>query len=363
MSQIKTKFIGISIVLITILLFSSITHPINAFYPPLHGDITDESLGFLQSDVLDKISSSNVDVDGTHHGREFHFKNCDFQGTTENINSLYDQLVTNIQNIDGPETFGMLLHPVQDFYAHSNWVELGKNDLIDNGDGKWIVLKPFQKYKGVSIVQVKDKNDIPQGYTLSENGKVVDVSSQSGNHPGLISATVGDNYFCPEDVALDHHSIHKDSSSRPGYDKARALAKAQTIHEWCRLTNLVEQSHGQAGVQLLFNSWVDDKDKANSVCISDGSSLNTAVEVPPVDECPEAEEIEAGFKEFLFEEQFPTLVAALESGITVEINGEEVTFRSFEDICEAVQGLTLEELPTTIKEILVEAGISPPFDF
>ena len=363
MSQIKTKFIGISIVLITILSFSSITHPINAFHTPLHGDITDESLGFLQSDVLDKISSANVDVDETNHGREFHFYSCDFQGTTENINSLYDQLVTNIQNIDGPETFGVLLHPVQDFYAHSNWVELGKNDLIDNGDGKWIVLKPFQEYKGVSIVQVKDKNDIPQGYTLSENGKVVDVSSQSGNHPGLISATVGDDYYCPEDVALDHHSIHKDVSDKPGYDKARALAKAQTIHEWCRLTNLVEQSHGQAGVQLLFNSWVDDKNKAISVCLSDGSSLNTDVEVPPVDECPEAEEIEACFKEFLFEGQFPTLVAALESGITVEINGEEVIFRSFEDICEAVKGLTIEELPTAIKEILVEAGISPPFDF
>ena len=279
MSQIKTKFIGISIVLITILSFSSITHPINAFHTPLHGDITDESLGFLQSDVLDKISSANVDVDETHNEREFHFKSCDFQGTTENINSLYDQLVANIQNKDGPETFGKLLHPVQDFYAHSNWVELGKNDLIDNGDGKWIVLKPFQEYKGVIIVQVKDKNDIPQGYTLSENRKVVDVSSQSGNHPGLISATVGDDYYCPEDVALDHHSIHKDSSHKPGYDKARALAKAQTINEWCRLTNLVEQSYGQAGVQLLFNSWVDDKDKANSLCLSDGSSLNTDVQV------------------------------------------------------------------------------------
>ena len=151
MSQIKTKFIGISIVLITILLFSSITHPIHAFNTtPHHGDIIDESLGFLQSDVLDKISSTNVDVDDTNKGREFHFYSCDFQGSTENINSLYDQLVTNIQNnIDGPETFGMLLHPVQDFYAHSNWVELGKNDLIDNGDGKWIVLKPFKSIKAL----------------------------------------------------------------------------------------------------------------------------------------------------------------------------------------------------------------------
>ncbi|MDW3612461.1 MAG: hypothetical protein QOK90_10070, partial [Nitrososphaeraceae archaeon] len=154
---------------------------------------------------------------------------------------------------------------------------------------------------------------------------------------------------------MDHDILHKDNSDRPGYDQARALAKAQTIHEWCRLTNLVEQSHGQAGVKLLFNSWVDDKDKANSVCLSDGSSLNTDVEdnsyveennnnntvvigeepvppIPPVDKCSEAEEIEACFEEFLFEGQFPTLVAALESqaGITVEINGEEVTLRSFE---------------------------------
>ena len=292
-SSIQTKFIGISIVLITILLFSTIAHPINAFKSPSHSDITDESLGFLLSDVLDKIISTNVDVDETNKGNKFHLYNCDFQGSTENINNLYDQLVTNIQNIDAPETFGLLLHPIQDFYAHSNWVELGRNDLIDNGDGKWIVLKPFQEYKGViivqvedkndipegyTLVQVEDKNDIPEGYTLSENGKVVYVSSQSGNHPGLISTTFGYNDFCPEDVALDHDILHKDNSDRPGYDQARALAKAQTIHEWCRLTNLVEQSYGQDGVQLLFNSWVDDKDKANSVCLSDGSSLNTDVE-------------------------------------------------------------------------------------
>jgi hypothetical protein len=282
-AKINSIFLAVVLVAGTIAAISPIiAHPINAFHAPLHGDITDESLGFLQSDVLDKISRTNVDVDETddetNKGSEFHFYSCDFQGTTENINTLYDQLVTNIKDIDAPETFGMLLHPVQDFYTHSNWVELGKNDLINNGDGKWIVLKPFQEYKDVSIVQVEDKNDIPEGYTLSENEKVVDVSSQSGNHPGLISSTLRDKDFCPEDVALDHDILHKDDSDRPGYDKARALAKAQTIHEWCRLTNLVEQSHGQDGVQLLFNSWVDDIEKANSVCHSDGSSLNTDVE-------------------------------------------------------------------------------------
>ena len=354
----STLIITTSIIILTLILFSTIAHPINGFESLIHGDITDESLGFLRSDVLDKITSTSVDVDETNKGPKFHLHNCDFQAATENINSIYDQLVTNIKDIDAPETFGLLLHPAQDFYAHSNWVELGRNDIVDNGDGKWIVLKPFQEYKGVIILQVEDKNDIPEGYTLSENGKVVDVSSQSGNHPGLISTTVRDSDFCPEDVALDHDILHKDNSDRPGYDQARVLAKAQTIHEWCRLTNLVEQNHGQAGVQLLFNSWVDDIEKANSACLSDdGSSLNTDVE----DGCPEAEEIEACFEEFLFEGQFSTLVAALESGITLETNGEEVTLRSFEDICKALEGLTFEVLPIAIAEILVEAGIS--FDF
>ena len=61
--------------------------------------------------------------------------------------------------------------------------------------------------------------------------------------------------------------------------------------------------------------------------------------------------------------QFEELSDALESptGITVEINREEVTLRSFEDICEALKGLTFEELPIAIAEILVEADIS--FDF
>ena len=77
----------------------------------------------------------------------------------------------------------------------------------------------------------------------------------------MISTTFGDNDFCPKVVALDHDILHKDDSDRSGDSQARALAEAQTIHEWCRLVNLVELSHGQAGVQLLFNSWVENKDK------------------------------------------------------------------------------------------------------
>jgi hypothetical protein len=278
--------IGLAIIL---LLMSSIMMmvviPVSAFMPKVHSDINNKILSFLKPDILSNINSGDegADKNAEFGHREYHSIGCDFQGTTENINRLYDQIVSNIYDKDAmAETFGLLLHPVQDFYAHSNWIELGGNDLVESSsDNKWPVLKPFQEYKGVIILQRGDEGnksehyDIPDGYTLDPNGKVVYISTSDGTHPGLISSTSSKyNNTCPHaDISIAHRELNKDSETREGYDKARALAEAQTINEWCRLQNLVEQSHGQDAVQLLINSWVDDKHKANSVCLDDGSSL------------------------------------------------------------------------------------------
>ena len=285
----QTNFTGLlSIGLaILLLLMSSIMMmmviPVNAFMPKVHSDINNKSLSFLKPDILHKINSGDEGADNIEEfrHREYHSTGCDFQGTTENINRLYGQVVSSIDDKDRmAETFGLLLHPVQDFYAHSNWIELGRNDLVEsNSDSKWTVFKPFQEYKGVIIVQVGDEHtgehyDIPDGYTLDPDGKVVYVSTIDGTYPGLISATSSkSNANCPnEDMYITHYVMHKDSQSRKGYDKARVLAEAQTINEWCRLQNLVEQSHGQDGVQLLIDSWVDNKHKANSVCLDDAEA-------------------------------------------------------------------------------------------
>ena len=87
------------------------------------------------------------------------------------------------------------------------------------------------------------------------------------------------------------------------------------------------------------------------VCIKNN---NNVVEAPAVeDECPEAEDIEACFEEFIPEAQFPAFVAALESGITAEINGQVITLRSFDDICLAFEGLTsIEQLRVAVGNIL-----------
>src|SRR5918998_2518421 len=186
--------IGLAILLL-LLSFLMMISPVNAFLPKIHSDINDKSLSFLKPDILHKINSGDEGADniGEYGHREYHSTGCDFQGTTENINRLYDQIVSNIDDKDAiAETFGLLLHPVQDFYAHSNWVELGRTDLLESSsDSKWTVLKPFQEYKGVIIVQVGDKSkgehyDIPDGYILEPDGKVVYVLTRNGTYPGLI---------------------------------------------------------------------------------------------------------------------------------------------------------------------------------
>jgi hypothetical protein len=94
------------------------------------------------------------------------------------------------------------------------------------------------------------------------------------------------------------------------------------------------------------------------VCINNNN--NTVIEeeetpVTPVEECAETDEIEACFAnaEFMFGGvEFPEFVAALESGITVEINGQDITLRSFNDICLAFEGLTTyEQLTDAVGEI------------
>ena len=40
------------------------------------------------------------------------------------------------------------------------------------------------------------------------------------------------------------------------------LFGAETLHEWCRLVNLVERFQGEEGKQKLFDQWVANRAKA-----------------------------------------------------------------------------------------------------
>ncbi len=99
-------------------------------------------------------------------------------------------------------------------------------------------------------------------------------------------------------------------------------------------------------------------DSDSRICINNNDFAVVEEESPVEDECPEADEIKSCFEEHLVNDQFPRLVDALNSpaGVTVVINGEEVTLRSFDDICEALKGLTtFEDLKDAIIDILKAA--------
>lgn len=194
---------------------------------------------------------------------------------------MYDKVVSDL-NPKQPDlylaafTFGNILHAGIDFYAHSNWVELGRTDLIDDGNDKWTLLQPFNLVKGVYIIQGRDEN-IPQGYNLTLNGKTVTVTNPAGTHPGLISGTVPyEPGSCPNSVSLGHWDSffgqlpkfltipgsNKDKPGMTGYLPGVSLGLAQTKHEWCRLVNLVGKTYGDKGKQMLFNNWIGDNAKA-----------------------------------------------------------------------------------------------------
>ena len=96
------------------------------------------------------------------------------------------------------------------------------------------------------------------------------------------------------------------------------------------------------------------------ICINNNN--NTVVVPPPVppvvDECAEAEDIEACFEENLLPGDFLSLTATLENGIDVVIGREVVTLNSFVDICEALEGLTFAQVEDVIRQILFDAQIN-----
>jgi hypothetical protein len=115
--------------------------------------------------------------------------------------------------------------------------------------------------------------------------------------------------------------------------------------------------NGDGGSQSLLNI---ERNIVNICINSNDNTLTgtfTSTQTQTVDEC--AEDVEACFKQNLAEGNFELLSNALNSpaGITAEINGVDVTLKSFADICSALEGLTFAQLTEAISNILFEVNI------
>ena len=107
---------------------------------PVHEEITQEAFGFMRPTWSRTWTVSTRRPTPRDIENKVHFDGCMFKEGSEFINSLYhdtiDELDPGNPNADpwqAADDFGYLDPPAQDFYAHSNWVELGRSDLVDAG--------------------------------------------------------------------------------------------------------------------------------------------------------------------------------------------------------------------------------------
>ncbi|MGA7933305.1 MAG: hypothetical protein WCA35_07140 [Kovacikia sp.] len=164
-----------------------------------------------------EIRDANISTDsptGDAWVAEKHFDNEEFLAATTRLLNLKRYIIGQITS-PSPNgrnariALGGALHTIQDFYAHTNWVEMG-NTGIDTRLGRTTIPKP-----PISL-QSSPMND--PGMLLS---RVPHLTSGYFLPPTFCSAPPGKTRhgwdICP-------NGLNKDDPSRPGYTQARTLA-------------------------------------------------------------------------------------------------------------------------------------------
>jgi hypothetical protein len=241
---------------------------------PNHEDITRAGLSFLRPEILTALTLANASTDVQFAlVNANHFDDCNFSGGSLVVSSSEADAVSNLNPALPPESealailsFGHALHAAQDFYAHSNWVELGGSALVDGSLTAFPTLTGYSSVPSSGFVVIQGpppkkaslKREADEPYPRNA---IVRYKAPRLKARGLISGTVDyePGNDCPASVAMTHEELNKDKSTLAGrqaqYALAKALATSQTRHEWCRLSDLVRVAWGDAGTARLF-AWV-----------------------------------------------------------------------------------------------------------
>jgi hypothetical protein len=257
-----------------------------------------QNLTFLSRAVFDDIADQHAQVDGGLSGArdERHFDDCEFDGAAEWIRDRYvwaRAALSANQPWVATDQFGNALHTVMDFYAHSNWVEMGfprqddpataavevtQSDLTDLSGAPssvlvardWAVPRGGGAVRG-DILLGNDDWTIPFGWSIDPNGAgshVPTLKDEHGAVRGRLLVTgegTGDNEcdvnFTGTGIraynGLEHSVLNKDNPTAHAgpvlHAKALALATLQTGYEWCRLVRQAAEA-GRDG--LLLATWV-----------------------------------------------------------------------------------------------------------
>jgi hypothetical protein len=242
---------------------------------PNHEEITALGLSFLRSEILTAIQAANVatDVEFVLENAN-HFDDCNFTGGAQVVQTAQAEAVAELDpSLASPEAdllairaFARSLHALQDFYAHTNWIELGGQVLVDGSLGVFPSLEPYAPIATTGFVVIQGGKPRHAALNRDEaaaypSNAVVTVKLGKKRSPGLISGTVDyeAGNFCPAPVAMTHDELNKDKSTLVDrvqqHEAAKTLAILQTEHEWCRLRELTRNAWGELGVTRL-DTWV-----------------------------------------------------------------------------------------------------------
>lgn len=281
---------------------------------PVHEDITIQGLSastgsfvtgenyarsFLTSATIQAIVQADVNQDlslSSQDDHALHFDDSYFYESAQTINADYvtavnDANPNSFQPAGVAQAFGQILHAAQDFYAHSNWVNMGLTSLVENGLGFWGTqnqlvsgsvtptgFAPYSMRSGAILVE----GDPPPEYLLAaqnpkDHSKVYIILGDGKRVPAIFTGTVANLTSSglpdetPPQFALSHDVLNKDwglpdapntggimftYAPRPLFAQARRLAVLQTAHEFQRLGALIVANWGQHALCMLIHSWV-----------------------------------------------------------------------------------------------------------
>ncbi len=154
---------------------------------PLHERITRNAFPFVAGSVLDRIVDGNLDEDQGDEAdlAERHGVNCRFRDSAAYVNMRYQQVVAALREPwpsdpnRAARLFGHILHGVQDFYSHSNWIPtppegLGIRDrLFESGLGLWPAPAPYSVlFDDVVIIEGNPPAGVTARLPVNANGRV-----------------------------------------------------------------------------------------------------------------------------------------------------------------------------------------------
>lgn len=241
MSYRSKRILGIVTLVVMALLLASQAF---AFKPKFHEEITESALGAISRTVdgrtfrftdkaIQQIRAADAATDdgAVTNSKPFadpanHFDNEQFSASTARLKSIKEEIIREItdpKNCSGDkarERLGRALHILQDFYSHSNWVELGFT-----GEDTRFGRSTFSATAGATCPTdpatldpaLSGLSDLTSGYYFGRCGK--DDSK----------LPAGKCYHGVESIFCDNHGgINKDDPGRPNHATAKSIAEKST---------------------------------------------------------------------------------------------------------------------------------------